>query len=135
MRQYRGLTNGGVWVYGDVLHLKSKVYILDGSNGDGILDFRYTEVLPETVGQQLDIDVSGLRHGADKLVFWEGDIIECRHGHKGIIVYDNCYEGGGCFYHQRFEGFDGEGCDTCEDTKRWYYYKVIGNIWEKQIAR
>lgn len=123
MRQYRGLTKDGKWVYGWYLYRHES----DWDGHDKYIHQIHTkewnefiEVIPETVGQEVAIDTSKLRDFDTR--FWEGDIIECQHGHRGVIVYDTHYKGGGQYWFG--SGFD---CDLCMNKERWYYYKVIGN--------
>ena len=57
---------------------------------------------------------------------YEGDTVECEHGNKGVIEYNDHHEGGGKFFPFNKEGF----CEIFYDKERWYYLTVIGNIYE-----
>ena len=68
MRQYRGLTKDGKWVYGwyckiqdEHYIIKDIVVILRGKNGGYIPECFLTEVIPETLGQSTGLkDKSGV---------------------------------------------------------------------------
>ena len=119
MRQYRGLTKDGKWVYG--WYIKSGMghhYIYIGKEGNPIWDIDgcYIKVIPKTVGQS-----TGKFDIKNKEVF-AGDISR---GH-GVLVYtEDGIEGTTGFYWKDKEGI------------HHYEYlttpvEIISNIHEKQ---
>ena len=111
MRQYRGMTKDGKWVYGWYCEVDGKHYIIPNTaemlgagweNPDGVpssdeVIYGYVEVIPETVGQS-----TGLKDKNDKdLDWWEGDIFARSSDRQieGIVIYDL-----GCFWLDRKRG-------------------------------
>lgn len=58
----------------------------------------------------------------------EGDIVK-GYDDLAVIKYDDHHEAGGKFYPDFAEG-KGQGWDWWSDKERWYYFEVIGNIYE-----
>ncbi len=92
MRQYRGLTKEGKWVYGWITYGdKPPMARMYGPKG------YIAEVIPESVSQ-----FTGLKdkNGTD-LNWWEGDIFARASDRKveGVIIYDL-----GCFWLDRVRG-------------------------------
>ena len=86
MRQYRGLTKEGKWVYGWYYHWNSKGKDFIMQQHINSVDITHVEVIPETVGQ-----FTGLKdeNGKD-LNWWEGDIFARASDRQieGFIVFD-----------------------------------------------
>jgi hypothetical protein len=70
-------------------------------------------ILVESTGQldQGDVEI------------FDGDVVECKHGHVHVVEWDDSTEGGGKFW-------PWGDCDCCGDKQRWYTLTVIGNIHE-----
>ncbi len=84
MRQYRGKTKDGLWVYGYLFKVWEKAYILWGTTND-IPDM--LEVIPETIGQPIGLKD---KDGKD-LGWWEGDLFLFNAGNYKIVKDMGCF--------------------------------------------
>ena len=118
MREYkfRGKTKAtGEWVYGDLLHVNNRMFIIPNINVDDI-DIGKLEVDPETVGQYTGLfDKNGNE-------LWESDIIENEHKERYLIVWGST-------------GFNAalDGSKKAIYSANEYWFKSckkIGNKWD-----
>jgi len=116
MKPYRGMTKDGKWVYGDLVHIEyekeTKYYISNSKISyplhGAILAPNVTEVLPETVGQQIG---SQDKNGKE---IHKGDFDE-----DGIVIMwnqDDC----------SFIGVHPDGIFCLCNTEEWF--EIAGNI-------
>ena len=90
MRNYRGLTKEGKWVYGWYAEIEEKHCIItteaqfDYEEDHNLIFKGIVEVIPETVGQ-----LTGLQDKNDGKIldWWKGDVLESPDGTKGYIAY------------------------------------------------
>lgn len=115
--------DNGEWVYGSpVKSINDRVYMIHGATEDAIntkneVDFIYSEVIPETVGQW-----TGLEDRNGKKIF-EGDIVEYSQtdnfgGEQGIAVVYWC---------DKCVGFRPFSNDNEVDGRTWDYIIKLGN--------
>ena len=127
MRNYRGLTKEGKWVYGDKVEIGKSCWIVSRpelTESDDMTEVHcsiwgFIEVIPETVGQQVGIpDKTGTK-------IYEGDIVVKNNGIYVIRCSMHSFDlaSNTTDWSKREDGYSYYGCS-------WDDIKVIGNIHE-----
>ena len=68
----------GEWIYGSVVYFWEEVYIIPAYTNT----FRRIEVIPETVGQYVNLSDTNAQ------AIYEGDVIKSSWGYKGVVELD-----------------------------------------------
>ena len=90
--KFRGLTNNGTWVYGNLIQGKNGACYICSINENPVYkngDYWYIDspcyvVIPETVGQ-----FTGLKNQNGEEVY-EGDVLELPNGTTGVVEWLEC---------------------------------------------
>lgn len=134
MRQYRGLTEDGKWVYGSLVKIVGKSYIVlvGATLLHSLLPIPYTrliEVVPETVGQYTGLCYEGDYVGMD---CWNGgDGIDEPNHHdvfEGVVIYDKKI----CRFGLQTKLCDEGQIEVGLEDSQFTSLEVNGNKWEKQ---
>ena len=72
--------DNGEWIYGDLIQTKEGIYILPQNSS--IYSMGFIEVIPETVGQYINIKDSKKRE------IYEGDWVHCYGKYKGLWEFE-----------------------------------------------
>lgn len=125
MRQYRGLTKDGKWVYGYYCDLGGLSYIAEYSVGagrdvSGKIIGGWIEVIPETVGQSI-----GRKDENDEEIY-EGDKVKIKPMYLGFME-------GVVSWNISYASYQVEALDT-----RWLFdgiesIEIIGNVHQKGV--
>jgi uncharacterized phage protein (TIGR01671 family) len=133
---YRGKERHRGWVYGNLVVDRFETPDGSGNRDNGKTgfmtyivftwsdgNFRYNEVIPETVGQ-----FTGLKDSAGKKII-EGDIVEDQFGNTGVITYsDHFLDWRIVFFKGRPDLLNKLGAHIFEWVYPKMYLKIIGNI-------